>query len=75
MPSSEIIHADQGRKLLIQLKMSGKGMLYYLAGVVLLIVAAYFFFRWLDLRFLIPLALAVAAVFCFWQGSKVSKKK
>jgi O-antigen ligase len=55
--------------------MSGKGMVYYILGAVALVGAAYFFFRWLDWKFLLPLILAVAAVFLFWKGSAESKKK
>ena len=55
--------------------MTGKGMLYYILGTLALIGAAYFFFRWLDWKFLLPLLLAVAAVFFFWKGSRVSTKK
>jgi O-antigen ligase len=75
LPPSEIIYADKGRKLLILKKMSGKGMVYYLLGAIALAGAAYFFFRWLDWKFLLPLLLAVAAVFFFWKGSAKSKKK
>lgn len=55
--------------------MTGRSMLYYILGVIALVGAAYFFFRWLDWKFLLPLLLAVAAVFFFWKGSAESKKK
>jgi hypothetical protein len=55
--------------------MSGKSLVYYILGVIFLLGAAYFFFRWLDLKFLLPLALLIAAVIFFWQGSRMSKKK
>jgi O-antigen ligase len=54
--------------------MSGKGLVYYLLGAVAFICAAYFFFRWLDWKFLLPLLLAIAAVILFWKGSAASKK-
>ncbi len=77
MPPSESIHADQGRKLLVIKirKMSGKGLVYYILGAIALVGAAYFFFRWLDLKFLLPLLLAIAAVILFWKGSAASKNK
>jgi O-antigen ligase len=55
--------------------MSGKGMVYYILGTIALVGAAYFFFRWLDWKFLLPLLLAIAAVILFWKGSAASKKK
>jgi O-antigen ligase len=55
--------------------MSGKGLVYYILGAIALVGAAYFFFRWLDLKFLLPLLLAIAAVILFWKGSAASKNK
>jgi hypothetical protein len=55
--------------------MNAKAVKYYILGGIALIGAAYFFFRWLDWKFILPLGLAIAAVILFWQGSKVSRKK
>jgi hypothetical protein len=55
--------------------MNAKALIFYILGTVLLVAAAYFFFRWLDLKFLLPLALAIAAVVLFWKGSEAKNKK
>jgi hypothetical protein len=55
--------------------MNSKALLYYVLGAASLIAAAYFFFRWLDWKFLLPLVLALAGVICFWKGSVESKRK
>jgi hypothetical protein len=54
--------------------MSAKALLFYILGAIFLLCAAYFFFRWLDWKFLLPLLFAIAAVVCFWQASAISKK-
>lgn len=55
--------------------MNAKALIFYILGAVLLVAAAYFFFRWLDLKFLLPLSLAIAAVVLFWKGSEAKNKK
>ena len=55
--------------------MNAKTLIFYILGAVSLVAAAYFFFRWLDWKFLLPLALAVAAVVLFWKGSEAKNKK
>lgn len=55
--------------------MSAKGLVYYILSAIALVGAVYFFFRWLDFKFLLPLLLAIAAVILFWKGSAASKKK
>jgi hypothetical protein len=51
-----------------------KTFLLYLLGTFSLIVAMILFFKWLDLKFLLPLALGIASVVFFWMGSSASKK-
>jgi len=55
--------------------MTGRTMVYYILGSISLLAAVYFFFRWLDLKFLLPLALGIIAVVFFWLGSEARKKK
>ncbi len=54
--------------------MKAKTFLFYLLGTFSLIVAMILFFKWLDLKFLLPLALGIASVAFFWMGSSASKK-
>jgi hypothetical protein len=51
-----------------------KTMFFYLLGTLSLTVAVILFFKWLDLRFLIPLGLVIAAVVFFWIGSPGKRK-
>jgi membrane protein implicated in regulation of membrane protease activity len=55
--------------------MTAKGMLYYVLGAAAIIFALYFFFKWLDWKFLLPLALGIAAALLFRQGVVESKKQ
>jgi drug/metabolite transporter (DMT)-like permease len=52
-----------------------KALLSYSLGTIALIVAMILFIKWLDWKFLLPLALAIAGVIFFWFGSSASKKK
>jgi len=52
-----------------------KILLFYSLGSIALIVALILFIKWLDWKFLLPLALAIAGVIFFWFGSSASKKK
>jgi len=52
-----------------------KTLLFYSLGSIALIVAMILFIKWLDWKFLLPLALAIAGVIFFWLGSTASKKK
>lgn len=54
--------------------MKGKTLLFYLFGSISLVIAVVLFFKWLDLKLLLPMILAVAAVAFFWIGSSVQKK-
>ncbi len=54
--------------------MNAKALLFYLLSIISLVIAVILFFKWLDLKFLVPLALAIAAVVFFYQGSMASKK-
>jgi hypothetical protein len=55
--------------------MNAKALLFYILGSVSLIIAVILFFKWLDWKFLLPLALGIAAVVFFWMGSSSSMKK
>ena len=55
--------------------MKVKTLLFYLLGLISLVVAVILFIKWLDWKFLLPLALAIAGVIFFWLGSSASKKK
>jgi len=55
--------------------MTVRTILYYILGALSLIGAVYFFFKWLDFKFLLPLALAIAGVVFFWLGSEAKNKK
>jgi 5-bromo-4-chloroindolyl phosphate hydrolysis protein len=54
--------------------MKAKALLFYLLGAISLIIAMILFFKWLDWKFLLPLALGIASVAFFWIGSSASKK-
>jgi hypothetical protein len=54
--------------------MNLKALIFYLLGAISLIFALILFFRWLDWKFLLPLALGVGSVVLFWMGSSESKK-
>jgi hypothetical protein len=55
--------------------MNAKALLYYVLGSVSLIIAVILFLKWLDWKFLLPLALGIAAVVFFWMGTSSSNKK
>jgi hypothetical protein len=54
--------------------MNAKKVLFYVLGAVSLLAAAYFFIRYLNWKFMLPLALAVAGIVFFWLGSSGKKK-
>jgi hypothetical protein len=54
--------------------MNAKALLFYILGSVSVIIAVILFFKWLDWKFLLPLALGIAAVVFFWMGSTLSNK-
>ncbi len=55
--------------------MKARALIFYILSIVSLIIALVLFFKWLDWKFLLPLALAIAGVIFFWLGSSASKKK
>jgi hypothetical protein len=55
--------------------MNARKLLFYALGTVSLLVAAYFFIKYLELKFLLPLALAIAGIVFFWLGSSQAAKK
>jgi 4-amino-4-deoxy-L-arabinose transferase-like glycosyltransferase len=54
--------------------MNAKGLIFYLLGAISLIIAIILFIKWLDWKFLLPLALGVGSIVLFWMGSSESKK-
>ncbi|MCU0455546.1 MAG: hypothetical protein MUE74_04515 [Bacteroidales bacterium] len=55
--------------------MNARKLLFYILGAVSLVAAAYFFIKYLDWKFVLPLALAVAGIVFFWLGSSPAQKK
>ncbi|HOP00007.1 MAG TPA: hypothetical protein PLV06_08110 [Bacteroidales bacterium] len=53
--------------------MKAKSVLFYILGAISLVVAIVLFFKWLNLKLLLPLMLAVAGIVFFWIGSSAGK--
>jgi hypothetical protein len=54
--------------------MKRKALFLNVLGGVSLIASLVIFIKWLDWKFILPLALGVAAVIFFWIGASVNKQ-
>jgi hypothetical protein len=78
LSSSEIVHADEGGKLLKQFNlriMKNKALIWYGSALILLIITIIIFLKSLDWKAIVILVLGMAAVLLFRQGVAESKKK
>ncbi len=55
--------------------MNAKALLWYALSIVCLVIAVYFFVKSLDWKIFLVLALGIASVLLFRQGTNESKKK
>ena len=55
--------------------MNARKLLFYALGAISLVAAAYFFIKYLNWKFVLPLALAIAGIVFFWLGSSPARKK
>ena len=78
LSASEIVHADEGGKLLKPFTlriMKNKALIWYGSALILLIIAIIIFLKSLDWKAIVILVLGMAAVLLFRQGIAESKKK